>query len=198
MQGEMKMEIPALLVIDMVKDNFDPRRRLPITPLAEKTIEPINKIRKVFKRRGWPVVFSTDAYGENDFIFSGRMKPHSLQGTEGAEVIDELGRDHDLWLPKPRFSAFFRTALEGWLKERGVTLCAVAGITTNFCVLSTVMDSICCDFKTVILEDCTSAVSEEIHRSTLDLYRRTVLYPLLRVLPSGDLISELEAAPQPR
>jgi nicotinamidase-related amidase len=36
--------------------------------------------------------------------------PHSLCGTEGAEVIDELNMQaEDLWLPKPRFSAFFNT-----------------------------------------------------------------------------------------
>ncbi len=49
------------------------------------------------------------------------------------------------------------------MKERGVTLCAVAGITTNFCVLTTALDALCCDFKAVILEDCTMASSEKIH-----------------------------------
>jgi nicotinamidase-related amidase len=193
MESETRVEIPALLIIDMVKDNFDRRKNPPVMPFAETIVEPINRIRKGFKARGWPVVFSTDGFRVDDFIFSGRMKPHSLEGTEGAEVIDALERDsEDLWLPKPRFSAFFRTALEGWLRERGVTLCAVAGITTNFCVLSTVMDAVCCDFRAVILEDCTAAVSEEVHRKTLSLYRRSALYPLLRVLSSVELVSELE------
>ncbi|MDD5206376.1 MAG: cysteine hydrolase [Desulfobacterales bacterium] len=185
--------IPALLVIDMVKDNLDEKNKFPISAPAARIIGPINNIKSVFKARGWPVVFSTDAFRQDDFIFTGRMKPHSLEGTTGAEVIDELGRgEGDFWLPKPRFSAFFRTSLERWLRERKVSLCAVAGITTNFCVLTTAMDSICCDFKTIILEDCTAAVTEEIHRKTLDLYRRTALYPLLRVLTSGELVSELE------
>jgi len=187
---------PALLIIDMVKDNLDEKNKFPITALAARIIGPINHIKSVFKARGWPVVFSTDAFRRDDFIFTDRMKPHSLKGTTGAEVIDELGRgEGDFWLPKPRFSAFFRTSLERWLKEREVTLCAVAGITTNFCVLTTAMDSICCDFKTIILEDCTAAVTEEIHRKTLDLYRRTALYPLLRVLASGELVSELGGSP---
>ncbi|MBN1105024.1 MAG: cysteine hydrolase [Deltaproteobacteria bacterium] len=184
---------PALLIIDMVKDNFDESRNLPITPLARRIIEPINRLKKAFRTHGWPVVFSTDAFGRGDFIFSGRMKPHSLEGTEGARVIDELGcGEADLWLPKPRFSAFFRTPLDGWLKERGVTLCAVAGIATNYCVLTTALDSICCDFRTVILEDCTAAISEGIHAETLNLYRRGALHPLLRVVSSRDLLSELE------
>jgi nicotinamidase/pyrazinamidase len=185
-------EKPALLIIDMVKDTFDEKRNFPITAPAKRIIEPIRLIAAAFRSQGWPVVYATDAFKEGDFIFTGRMKPYSLEGTLGAEVIDELGREQsDLWLPKPRFSAFFKTPLEGWLKERKVTLCAVGGITTNFCVLTTAIDAVCCDFKAVILEDCTTAASEKVHQQTLDNYRRSALYPLLRVVPSEQLLAEL-------
>jgi nicotinamidase-related amidase len=118
--------------------------------------------------------------------------PHSLCGTEGAEVIDELNMQaEDLWLPKPRFSAFFNTGLEKWLQEKGVGLCAVGGITTHFCVLTTVLDAICHDFQAVLLEDCSATFSKQVHEQTLDSYRRTPLYPLLRVSTSSDLVSEL-------
>ena len=113
------------------------------------------------------------------------MHPHSLAGTMGAEVIEELIREReDLWLPKPRFSAFFKTDLARWLRERGVNLCAVGGIATNFCVLTTAMDAICHDFRVVILEDCSTAASQEVHDRTLGLYRRNPLYPLFRVMDS--------------
>jgi nicotinamidase/pyrazinamidase len=185
---------PALLIIDMVKDTFDEERNFPITPLAKRIIEPIRRVAADFRSQGWPVVFATDAFKDWDFIFTGRMKPHSLEGTLGAEVIDELGREQsDPWLPKPRFSAFFKTTLEGWLKERKVTLCAVGGVTTNFCVLTTAIDAICCDFKTVILENCSAAASEKTHQQTLDNYRKSALYPLLRVMPSEQLLAELAA-----
>ena len=188
------MEKPALLIIDMLKDTFDERHGFPITPYARKIIPSINGMIRVFREGGWPVVFSTDAFHKDDFIFTGRMKPHSLAGTEGAEVIDELDREPgDLWLPKPRFSAFFKTGLEDWLRERGVTLCAVCGIATNFCVLTTVMDALCHDFKTVLLEDCTAAFQERIHEQVLDIYRRNPLYPLFRVETSGELAENLRA-----
>ncbi|MGD8386483.1 MAG: isochorismatase family cysteine hydrolase [Desulfobacteraceae bacterium] len=184
---------PALLVIDMVRDNFDASRGLPITPLAREIIGPINQLSRAFRAHGWPVVFATDAFHRDDFIFTGRMRPHSLAGSPGAEVVDDLERgDEDLWLPKPRFSAFFRTDLDRRLRGRGVTLCAVAGIATNFCVLTTALDAICFDFQAVLVEDASAAVSREIHEQTLVLYHRSALFPLLRVLNAQALLAELE------
>jgi nicotinamidase/pyrazinamidase len=186
-------ESPALLIIDMVKDNFRQERNLPITPLAIKTIDPLNQTIRFFRSHRWPVVFSTDAFDRNDFIFTGRMPPHSLAGTEGAEVVDALDfQETDTWLPKPRFSAFFKTGLEKILHDRGITLCAVAGIATPFCVLTTAMDALCHDFKAVILEDCSTAFSDDLHRQTLGIYRRNPLYPLFRVMTSPDLMNELK------
>jgi nicotinamidase-related amidase len=93
-------EKPALLIIDMVKDNSEEDLNLPITPLARQLIDPINALIKTFRDNQWPIVFSTDAFQRQDFIFTERMKPHSLAGTTGAEVIDELDRKpEDLWLP---------------------------------------------------------------------------------------------------
>jgi nicotinamidase/pyrazinamidase len=182
---------PALLIIDMVKDSLDPNKNLPVTPLAMQIVEPITRLAQSFRKALWPVVFATDAFRREDFIFTGKMKPYSLEGSPGAEVAEGLKREaEDLWLPKPRFSAFFRTGLAEWLKTRGVTLCALAGITTNFCVLTTAMDALCCDFKAVILEDCTTASTEEIHRQTLDIYRRNALYPLFRIMTSEKLMEE--------
>lgn len=190
--GKKPNETPALLIIDMVKGNFVESAHLPITPLALAVIQPLNKLIDVFHIQKWPIVFSTDAFHDNDFIFKGRMQPHSLSGTEGAKVVDALDmRDDDLWLPKPRFSAFFNTGLANWLRSKGVSLCAVGGITTHFCVLTTVLDAICHDFKSVLLEDCSAAPSKQLHEQTLDNYRRNPLYPLLRVAKSTDLIGEL-------
>lgn len=185
-------EKPALIIIDMVKDNFEESRSLPITSLARKVIAPLNRLCRHFRERGWPIVFSTDAFRADDFIFQGRMRPHSLAGTIGAEVIDELDRQgSDLWLPKPRFSAFFQTELEVWLRARDVTLCAVGGISTHFCVLTTVMDAICHNFKAVLLEDCSAAPSSQVHEQTVNTYRRNPLYPLLKVATSSELIKML-------
>ncbi len=182
----------ALLVIDMVKDYFDPDHRLPVTDPAAKIIEPINRLAGAVRLSGGQVVFATDSFQLDDFIFKGKMQPHAIAGTRGAEIIDELDRrPEDIWLPKPRFSAFFGTDLAERLKKTGITVCAVAGIATHFCVLTSALDALCNDFKTIIVEDCTTAYPEVIHTNTLANYRRNPLQPLLEVASSGELIMAL-------
>ena len=185
-------EKPALLIIDMVNDYFKEDNPYPITPLAKRIIPPTNTLIKAFRKKGFPVIFSTDAFAEDDFIFKGRMHPHAIKGTKGAEVVKDLDMaPEDLWLPKPRFSAFFNTGLEKILRDQDITLCAVAGIATNFCVLTTAMDALCHDFKAVLLEDCSTAFTDKMHIQCLDMYRKNPLYPLFRVMTSKEFASEL-------
>ncbi|MDL2268960.1 cysteine hydrolase [Desulfosarcina sp. OttesenSCG-928-A07] len=189
-------EKPALIIIDMVKDTFDESHHFPITATAKKLVPPINRLIAEFRKHSWPVVFSTDAFQEDDFFFKGRMNPHSIAGSKGAEVADELDmQPEDLWLPKPRFSAFFKTDLDAWLKSRNVTLCAVGGIATQFCVLATVMDALCYEYKAVFLEDCSATWSDEAHQQVLGNYRRNPLDPLLRVMTSEKLVASLDSIP---
>lgn len=185
-------EKPALIIIDMVKDYFSTEKPYPITPYAKAIIPAINKTIEHFRSKGFPVIFSTDSFHPDDFIFKGKMHPHAIKGTQGAEVVAELDlRPEDLWLPKPKFSAFFNTGLEKTLNDSGVTMCVVGGIATHFCVLTTAMDALCHDFKTVILEDCSASYGEEAHQQCLGLYRKNPLYPLLRVMTSEELVLEL-------
>jgi len=182
----------ALVIIDMVKDYFVEENNYPITPLARAIIKPINQLIASFRQLNLPVIFSTDSFNKDDFIFKSRMHPHALAGTEGAEIVADLDRqDCDLWLPKPRFSAFFNTGFEKILHRQQISQIAVVGIATNFCVLTTAMDALCHDFKAVIVDDCTAAFSQEIHEQCLAGYRRNHLYPLFQVMNSQNLLETL-------
>jgi nicotinamidase-related amidase len=188
----MEKEKPALLIIDMVNDYFDESENMPITGFGKAIIPPLNQMIDHFHEKQWPVVFSTDAFQVDDFFFSGKMKPHAIAGSKGAELIAALNKnEEDYWLPKPRMSAFFKTGLEDWLRERGVTLCAVGGLATPFCVLTTVLDALNHNYKGVLLEDCSAAATLPAHEQTLAIYRRNVIYPLLRVMTSKEMIETL-------
>jgi nicotinamidase/pyrazinamidase len=182
---------PAIIVVDMVKDNFHDEDHLPITPHARAMIPALNRLLEESRQRGIPIIFACDSFLEGDFIFQGKMKAHSLRGTKGAEVLEDLDRTPaDIFLPKRRFSAFFKTDLDMTLRLLQIDTVAVTGIATHFCVLTTALDALCHDFRAVILEDCSAAPTQEMHQRTLDNYRRNPLYPLLRVMDSSAFLHE--------
>lgn len=181
----------AVLVIDMVKDTLQGEREFPITPHAKAIVPRINEITGWARKLDYPVVFACDNFLEDDFIFQGKLKPHSLMGTEGSEVTDLLVREEgDVVLPKRRFSAFFKTGLENKLRDWGVDTVIVCGIAMQVCVLTTAMDAICHDFRTVIVEDATASYSAEMHERTLDLFRKNPLFPLFQIVSTNQLIQK--------
>ncbi|MBW2120895.1 MAG: cysteine hydrolase [Deltaproteobacteria bacterium] len=183
---------PAIIVVDMLKDNMRPQHA--ISRGIRSILPSVRRLLSMARERGDRVVFACDSFQPDDFIFQGRMKPHCIQGTAGAEVIDELspGRD-DLILPKRRFSAFFQTGLEKTLRAQGVDTIAVAGVATHFCVLTTALDGICHDFKVIVIEDCCASYRAGIHQTTVSLYKRSPLHPLLRFMRLEEFSSLLEA-----
>jgi nicotinamidase-related amidase len=178
----------AVLVIDMVKDTFQDDHHFSITPLAKAIVPKVNQVTAWARKKDFPVVFACDSFLEDDFIFKGKMKPHSLRGTSGSEVTELLDRrEGDVVLPKRRFSAFYQTGLEQTLREWGIETVIVCGIATHFCVLATVLDALSHDFSAVFVEDATASYSDQVHQSALDLYRRSPLHPLLRVMKAQDV-----------
>jgi nicotinamidase-related amidase len=182
---------PAMIVVDMVKDNFKEGSRHPVTLEARAILPNLQRLLETSRQRGFPVIFACDSFLKDDFIFRGRMKVHSVRGTEGAEVVDDLRpQATDIVLPKRRFSAFFKTDLDQTLRMLGVDTLVVTGITVEVCVLMTAMDGLSHDFSVILLEDCTASKSKEMHRSCLNLYRDFALYPLLRVMTVQQFLEE--------
>lgn len=79
---------------------------------------------------------------------------HCIQGSTGAEFHADLRRDADLILRKgfrpqiDSYSAFFEndhdtsTGLSGYLRDRGITDLAFAGLATDFCVAWSALDAV--------------------------------------------------------
>jgi nicotinamidase-related amidase len=183
---------PAMIVVDMLKDNLKESSRNPYFQEGRAIIPNLQKLLGESRKRGFPIIFACDSFLKDDFIFKGKMKIHSLRGTEGAEVVDELKPEPtDIILPKRRFSAFFKTDLDQTLRVLGVDTIVVTGITTEVCVLVTVMDGLSHDFSVILLEDCSASRSKEFHQECLHLYRDFALYPLLRIMTLEEFLKEL-------
>jgi nicotinamidase-related amidase len=180
---------PALIIIDMLKDTFEKHPDAFISKEALKFVPTINRLSSIFRDKGFPVIFSCDSFLEDDFIFQGKMKPHSIRGTEGANVIDQLDKEpSDIVSEKRRFSAFFKTDLDQTLRDLDCDTVVVVGISTHICVLSTLIDAVAFDFKAIMLRDCCQAHTSEIHDGVTKIYEKTPLYPLMRIWSSEEII----------
>jgi len=182
---------PAIIVVDMIKDNFLPNTRNPVTPHALAIVPQVNQLTAGARQRGWPVVFACDSFLPGDFIFQGKMKECALRDQPGSQVTELLERQPtDVYLPKRRFSAFFKTDLDQTLRLWNVDTVIVCGIATHFCVLTTALDALCLDFRAFIVEDASAAYSAEMHQQTLGLFRKNPLYPLFQVLTVDQILHQ--------
>ena len=180
----------AFIVVDMLKGSFA-NPDAPLTREARKIIPVIRTLLDGAREKGLPVIFACDSFLRGDFIFKGRMREHAIRGTEEVQVIPELSpQPGDTILEKRRFSAFFKTDLDQTLRLWGVETVVVTGVTTHVCVLTTALDAIAHDFGCVIVEDGCCCHKPQIHEGVLLGYRNSALYPLLRVLPSEEVIAE--------
>jgi nicotinamidase-related amidase len=183
---------PAIIIVDMLKDNLKESPRNPYLQEGRAIIPNLQRLLGESRKKGFPVIFACDSFLEGDFIFKGRMKVHALRGTKGAEVVDDLKPEPtDMILPKRRFSAFFKTDLDPTLRMLGVDTIVVTGITTEVCVLMTVMDGLSHDFSAIILEDCTASRNKEFQQGCLSLYRDFALDPLLRIMTLEEFLKEV-------
>ncbi len=121
----------ALVIVDMLKDFVDGELA---NPRAQRMIDPLARLLAHARKQGWVVVFSNDAHrpGDPELKVWGE---HAMEGTPGADVIDELApQDGEIQSPKRAYGAFDGTGLAEELRERGVDEVVVTGQHTHICV----------------------------------------------------------------
>jgi nicotinamidase/pyrazinamidase len=182
---------PAIVIVDMLKDTLEGAHPMPIKELGREIVPTINRLTAFARSHSIPVIFSMDSFLPGDFIFQGKMKNHSIRGTKGAEVTDLLDQDEtDIYSPKRRFSAFYKTDIDQTLRLYGVDTVILCGIATHWCVLSTALDALSNDFRVILLEDCCASFSRDIHEGCLDIYRKNPLYPLFQIMKLDEYLAD--------
>lgn len=91
-----------------------------------------------------------------------------MEGTEGAEFIDELApAAGELVVKKHRYSAFKGTDLDMILRARDIQTVIVTGVSTNVCVESTLRDAFETGYYVCIPSDATASWDMSLHEATL-------------------------------
>ncbi len=106
----------ALLIIDMLNDFIEDGGAL-VVPEAKRIVPRLAKILAAARDQGVKVIFVTDSHREDDHEF--RWWPaHAVSDTWGGMVVDDLRPiPGEYIVPKRRYSAFFGTDLDTYLRE---------------------------------------------------------------------------------
>ena len=157
----------ALLVVDMLVDFLHPGGRMPLAG-GDVLYGPINRMAAAIRAAGGRVCWIRDEHeNETDREFDKRT-PHCIAGTGGSLVVPELTRDPtDRDLVKRRYSAFFGTDLDLWLRGLGIRHLVICGVVTNICVRSTVHDGFFLGYDVIVPTDGCLATGPREQASSL-------------------------------
>jgi len=162
------VEKPAILIVDMLNDFCKEGGAMVLKEGAEIYDSTANLIAEA-RKHDYPIIYINDCHraGKYDKEFDKRA-PHCIEGTWGAEVIEELApQEQDYCIKKRRFSGFYQTDLDLVLRELGIKTVVVTGVVTNICVRSTCHDAFFLGYNVVVPKDCVRATGPREQESTL-------------------------------
>lgn len=158
----------ALLVIDMLKDFIDEGAVLETGEAGREIVPFIKKKIEDYRAQGYPIIYICDNHEIDDKEFD-MFPPHSIAGTEGAQVIDELAPEEgDKVIFKRRYSAFFGTDLDLYLREKGVNHISMVGVNTNICVLYSAADARNINYDVTVYKEGVASFNPKAHVFALE------------------------------
>ncbi|KWS78409.1 N-carbamoylsarcosine amidase [Pseudomonas amygdali pv. eriobotryae] len=191
-------QTPALVIVDFVEGFTNPAQfgGGNILDAVARTVPLLDFARKA----GWPiahtrVVYAEDGSDGNAFTLK---VPSLLMLTEdehASQIVPALKpKPGELVIRKQLPSAFADTPLASWLRLKGVDTLIVAGCTTSGCIRATVLDSMGCGLRTVVVEDCVGDRAQGPHEANLfdmqqkycDLMTSTDIYKHFEGLSNHD------------
>jgi nicotinamidase-related amidase len=74
-------------------------------------------------------------------------------------------------IDKPAYSAFSKSVLAAFLREKNVDTLIITGSETDVCVLATVLDAVDMGFRVIVVEDALCSSFDQGHDALMTLYR---------------------------
>jgi ureidoacrylate peracid hydrolase len=157
----------ALLAVDLVNDYLEPTGAMPAADCGP-IIDANRQLAIAARTAGVKIVWIAPGHlEESDGLFRKRIV-HALAGTWGAELHSGLGIvEGERILRKRRYSAFFQTDLDLWLREHKITRVVATGVALNICVRSTIHDAFFLGYDVWVVRDACRATGEREAASTL-------------------------------
>lgn len=181
-----RQDTAVLLTIDVQNDFTQPGAPAAIEGTAKK-VPRVRRLVEAFRAADAPIVHVVRLYRQDGSNVD-RCRRADIEsgteivrpGTDGAEPVDELKPSDDVrldaeqllrgefqavgpneWLMyKPRWSAFYRTELDGFLAARSIDTVVVCGCNFPNCPRATIYEASERDYRLLFVPDATSGVYE--------------------------------------
>ncbi|GII58349.1 isochorismatase [Planotetraspora thailandica] len=179
-----------LTVVDMQRVFAEPSSGW-FTPRFAETVGPIKALTKAFGSRVTFTRFIAPDVPEGSWREYYRLWPFALQTPDSRiyELVDDFAE-----APGRRLAA---TTFGKWTPELAADVgpggrMVVAGVSTDCCVLSTVVAAADAGVEVLVVSDACAGMTDESHRQALDIL---ALYgPLVRVVTTAEVLRDLEEA----
>ena len=178
----------ALVVIDVQNDFAVPQGVCgavgddvsPVAPMIDRVKSVIAAARQanlfiIFVRAIYDEVVLSPALAEQ-YLRRGYPNGICLTGSRGAELVEGIGpRDapNEIVVTKHRYSAFWGSSIDLFLRTNGIQTLVLTGIATEVCVESTARDAFFRDYNIVVPADCVGSYSEERQKASLAVLARS-------------------------
>lgn len=173
----------AVLLIDDNNDFFSEKGALngAIAGYLEEnnTVEHICTLLRNARRKAVPIVrlpmaFSHDyremgrsPYGIFKTVRDSRALIAGSWGGSSADILSHA--DSDIILHgKCAASAFYKTSLDKWLRDNGISTIILAGVLSNICIEATMRAAYDRGYSVIVAEDCVAALSRAEHQASRD------------------------------
>jgi nicotinamidase-related amidase len=163
-----------LLVLDMQKACVTPGGAMYIqsvggAPEGKDVVPVVKRVIEACRAKGIPVVWSLwglrpdgkDAgYADKKWGLEGQLANFPGSWGNGGDELDDALKplDDEPVMRKHRFSSFYGTKLNEYMRRAGADTLVVAGVSTANCALTTAIDGANQDYKIIVLADTSAAI----------------------------------------